>query len=496
MPIRKDMGKYDSIKPLHDCDLANETAVLINPDSLTLFSVSHHCNHSHEDVEMALLDSHSRSPLPLHNANPLTPPASSKLDDAQFSSPARPILRSSPQGQAQRLASLDVFRGITVALMIVVDYGGGVMPAINHSPWDGLTLADLVMPFFLFIVGVSLALAYKKIPSRGIATQKAVLRTLKLLFLGLFLQGGFLHGINNLTYGVDIQQIRWMGILQRIAIAYFLAAVCEIWLKGSDYVNSETALRRKYQLQLVVAVILTTLYLVLSYGLYVPDWEYQVPSQSTSNMASPKIFSVKCGTRGDTGPACNAVGMIDRKIFGIQHLYKRPIYARSEQCSINSPDYGPLPPNAPSWCQAPFDPEGILSTVMAVVTCLVGLHYGHIIVHFKDHRDRMLHWIIPSSCLIVLALGLDFVGMHINKVLYTVSYMSVTTGAAGLLFTGIYLMVDVYRWRRMNVVMEWMGKHALVIYVLAACNVLPVVLQGFYSGQPQNNILRLIGVTT
>ena len=47
--------------------------------------------------------------------------------------------------------------------MIVVDYGGGVMPAINHSPWDGLTLADLVMPFFLFIVGVSLALAYKVI---------------------------------------------------------------------------------------------------------------------------------------------------------------------------------------------------------------------------------------------------------------------------------------------------------------------------------------------
>lgn len=45
--------------------------------------------------------------------------------------------------------------------MIVVDYAGGVMPAINHSPWNGLTLADLVMPFFLFIVGVSLALAYK-----------------------------------------------------------------------------------------------------------------------------------------------------------------------------------------------------------------------------------------------------------------------------------------------------------------------------------------------
>ena len=82
-----------------------------------------------------------------------------------------------------------------------------------------------------------------------------------------------------------------------------------------------------------------------------------------------------------------------------------------QQCSINSPGYGPLPPDAPSWCQAPFDPEGILrsvlhlrththlyiafvfksdlggsfcsSSVMAIVTCLVGLHFGHVIVHFK-----------------------------------------------------------------------------------------------------------------
>ncbi|KAG6597723.1 Heparan-alpha-glucosaminide N-acetyltransferase, partial [Cucurbita argyrosperma subsp. sororia] len=490
MAGRKDMGNYEPIKGADDCDLPNDTAILINPDSLTLISLSKRSNPTDEDVEMALRDSHSTSPLPLHNATSLTPAVSSKIDDPQFSSSASPL------HHRHRLVSLDVFRGITVALMIVVDYAGGVMPAINHSPWNGLTLADLVMPFFLFIVGVSLALAYKKIPSRGIATQKAVLRTLKLLVLGLFLQGGFFHGLNTLTYGVDIQQIRWMGILQRIAIAYFLAALCEIWLKGSDYVNSETALRRKYQLQLIVAVILTTLYLVLLYGMYVPDWEYQVSSQTASHVASPNIFSVKCGTRGDTGPACNAVGMIDRKIFGIQHLYKRPIYARSEQCSINSPDNGPLPPDAPSWCQAPFDPEGLLSTVMAVVTCLVGLHYGHIIVHFKDHRDRMLHWIIPSSCLIVLAIGLDFLGMHINKVLYTVSYMSVTAGAAGLLFTGIYLMVDVYRWRRMTVVMEWMGKHALVIYILAACNVLPVVIQGFYWGQPQNSMLRLIGIPT
>ncbi|CAK7335993.1 unnamed protein product [Dovyalis caffra] len=138
-----------------------------------------------------------------------------------------------------------VSHSLSMQLMILVDDAGGVLPAINHSPWNGLTLADVVMPFFLFIVGVALGLTYK------------------------------------------------------------------------------------------------------------------VPVAASSS--APKIFPVKCGVRGDTGPACNAVGMIDRTVLGIQHLYRKPIYARTNPCSINSPDYGPLPPDAPSWCQAPFDPEGLLS---------------------------------------------------------------------------------------------------------------------------------------
>eukprot|EP00261_Vitis_vinifera_P025073 XP_010657682.1 PREDICTED: heparan-alpha-glucosaminide N-acetyltransferase isoform X2 [Vitis vinifera] len=403
--------------------------------------------------------------------------------------------RGGGNASKRRLVSLDVFRGLTVAIfnlnlsqiMILVDDAGGILPAINHSPWNGLTLADFVMPFFLFIVGVSLALAYKNLSSGYLATKMAVVRALKLLVFGLFLQGGYFHGLNNLTYGVDIEQIRLAGILQRIAVAYFLAAVCEIWLKGDSNVKSGSSLLKKYQFQWAVVLVLTVAYCSLLYGLYVPDWEYSIPSETSSSAL--KIFKVKCGVRSDTGPACNAVGMIDRNVLGIQHLYKRPIYARMKQCSINSPDYGPLPPNAPTWCQAPFDPEGLLSSVMAIVTCLVGLHYGHIIVHFKDHKDRILHWIVPSSCLLVLGFALDFFGMHVNKALYTLSYMCVTAGAAGILFAGIYLMVDMYGYRRPTIVMEWMGMHALMIYILAACNILPVFLQGFYWRRPQNNIV-------
>ncbi|KAK2980052.1 hypothetical protein RJ640_000118 [Escallonia rubra] len=396
-----------------------------------------------------------------------------------------------------RLVSLDVFRGLTVSLMILVDDAGGIVPAINHSPWNGLTLADFVMPFFLFIVGLSLGLANKNFSCRVGATKKAISRAVKLLILGLFLQGGYFHGLRTLTYGVDIKHIRWMGTLQRIAIAYMVSAVCEIWLKGDDgkcdighmeedeHLNPHIGEKRHVVLMegnfiefidgKAVALALTAIYLSLLYGLYVPDWNYQV----------------KCGLRGDTGPSCNAVGMIDRKILGIQHLYKRPIYSRTKQCSINSPDYGPLPPDAPSWCRAPFDPEGLLSSVMAIVTCLIGLHYGHIIVHLKDHRSRLSQWMIASFGLVLFGVVFDFSGMHINKALYTVSYVCVTAGAAGILFAGIYVLVDMYGYKRSIVVLEWMGMNALLIYILIACNILPVILQGFYWGRPQNNIVSI-----
>eukprot|EP01018_Ginkgo_biloba_P019145 Gb_12199 [translate_table: standard] len=148
-----------------------------------------------------------------------------------------------------RLASLDVFRGLTVALMILVDDAGGILPAINHSPWNGVTLADFVMPFFLFIVGVSLGLAYKKVPNKVFATCKAILRAFKLLILGILLQGGYFHGINNLTFGVNIEKIRWLGILQRIAIGYIFAALCEIWLTSNHAVDSSLGLLKKYYIQ-------------------------------------------------------------------------------------------------------------------------------------------------------------------------------------------------------------------------------------------------------
>uniref|UniRef100_A0A0E0MG42 Heparan-alpha-glucosaminide N-acetyltransferase catalytic domain-containing protein n=1 Tax=Oryza punctata TaxID=4537 RepID=A0A0E0MG42_ORYPU len=393
----------------------------------------------------------------------------------------------------QRLVSLDVFRGITVALMIIVDDVGGIVPAISHSPWDGVTLADFVFPFFLFIVGVSLAFAYKKVPDKMLATKKAMLRAVKLFIVGLILQGGFFHGIHELNYGVDIRKIRLMGVLQRIAMAYLVVALCEIWLRrvstGGD-IGSGSMLIRRYHHQMFVGLVLVVTYLVILYGLHVPDWEYEV----TSPDSTVKHFLVKCGVKGDTGPGCNAVGMIDRSVLGIQHLYAHPVYLKTEQCSMDSPRNGPLPSNAPSWCEAPFDPEGLLSSLMAIVTCLVGLQIGHVIVHFKKHDERIKRWSILSLCLLTLGFSLHLFGLHMNKSLYSLSYTCVTTGTAGLFFAAIYLLVDVKGCKRPVFPMEWMGKHALMIFVLVACNIVSVLVQGFYWREPSNNLLKLIGI--
>ncbi|KAI3467842.1 hypothetical protein Pfo_024505 [Paulownia fortunei] len=103
-------------------------------------------------------------------------------------------------------------------------------------------------------------------------------------------------------------------INHRIAAAYCVAAMCEIWLRNVEKVSSGLSLLKKYQWHWTVVFVLTTIYLLLLYGLYVPDWEYQIPYDASSEA---KIFMVTCGVHGDTGPACNDAGMIDRIILGV-----------------------------------------------------------------------------------------------------------------------------------------------------------------------------------
>ncbi|KAL1067694.1 hypothetical protein V6Z11_D12G147300, partial [Gossypium hirsutum] len=321
---------------------------------------------------------------------------------------------------------------------------------------------------------------------KSLATKKVVLRTVKLFLLGLFLQGGYFHGRNNLAYGVDVAKIRWLGVLQRISIGYLLASITEIWLVRNVMVDSPTAFVQKYYIQWIIATLLLSLYMCVLYGLYVPNWEFQSPSLTLSTNG-PHTQIVHCGVRGSLEPPCNAVGYIDRYFLGEPHLYRRPVYRRTKECSVNSPDYGHLPPHSPEWCLAPFDPEGILSSLMAVLTCIVGLHFGLILLHHKGQMHRVVLWSMSSFALLFSGFVLQLLGIPFSKPLYTLSYMCITAGASGLFLTIIFYIVDVKHFRKPVVLLQWMGMNALIIYALAACDIFPAAVQGFYWRSPENN---------
>ncbi|GFP96213.1 hypothetical protein PHJA_001765400 [Phtheirospermum japonicum] len=178
--------------------------------------------------------------------------------------------------------------------MILVDDAGKGFPSINHAPWFEVTLADFVMPFLLFGVGVSVSLVFKNVANKLAATKKVVIRYIKLFLLGIILQGGYVHGRDNLTYGVDIMRIRVIGVLQRIEIG--------------------------------------SLYMVLLFGLYVPSWALD---ESDLCMILPTSLganrkTVHCGLRGNLKPPCNAVRLIDRVVLGEKHLYQHPVYIRTK----------------------------------------------------------------------------------------------------------------------------------------------------------------------
>ncbi|KAE8677699.1 heparan-alpha-glucosaminide N-acetyltransferase-like isoform X3 [Hibiscus syriacus] len=330
--------------------------------------------------------------------------------------------------KTQRVASLDIFRGLTVALMILVDDAGGEWPVIGHAPWHGCNLADFVMPFFLFIVGMAIPLALKRMPSRGKAVKKVVFRTLKLLFWGLLLQGGFSHAPDELTYGVDMKMIRFCGILQ-------------FTVRDKDSAD---------------------------YG---------------------RVFTVACNMRGKLDPPCNAVGYIDREVLGINHMYHKPAWRRYKACTQNSPYEGPFKNDAPSWCHAPFEPEGILSSISAILSTIIGVHFGHVLVHLKGHSERLKQWIVMGFAFLVLGFALHFTLIPLNKQLYTFSYVCVTSGAAALVFSTIYILVDIWGFKYMFLPLKWIGMNSMLVYVMAAEGIFAGFINGWYYEDPNNTLV-------
>lgn len=130
-------------------------------------------------------------------------------------------------GGSQRILSVDIFRGITIAAMILVNTPGtwsSVYGPLLHAEWHGITPTDLIFPFFLFIVGMSITFAYTGKKERGVTSdvyKKIVSRTLKLIFLGLFLAAFTLE----FPFFKDFSNLRIPGVLQRIGVVFFIASL-------------------------------------------------------------------------------------------------------------------------------------------------------------------------------------------------------------------------------------------------------------------------------
>lgn len=123
-----------------------------------------------------------------------------------------------------RILSVDIFRGMTIVLMILVNTPGtwsAVYPPLLHAQWHGYTPTDLVFPFFLFIVGTSIVFSYRNKPSNSGAYKKITVRALKLIGLGLFL-GAFTISV---PFFKDFTDIRFPGVLQRIGVVFFFASI-------------------------------------------------------------------------------------------------------------------------------------------------------------------------------------------------------------------------------------------------------------------------------
>ncbi|KAK9192882.1 hypothetical protein WN944_003575 [Citrus x changshan-huyou] len=395
------------------------------------------------------------------------------------------------QQKSKRVATLDAFRGLTVVLMILVDDAGGAYARIDHSPWNGCTLADFVMPFFLFIVGVAIALALKKVPKINGAVKKIIFRTLKLLFWGIILQGGYSHAPDALSYGVDMKHIRWCGILQRIALVYLVVALIEtLTTKRRPNVLEPRHLSifTAYQWQWIGGFVAFVIYMITTYSLYVPNWSFSEHSDH-----GVKKYIVKCGMRGHLGPACNAVGYVDRELWGINHLYSDPVWSRLEACTLSSPNSGPLREDAPSWCRAPFEPEGLLSTISAILSGTIGIHYGHVLIHFKGHSARLKHWVSMGFGLLIIAIILHFTNaIPINKQLYSFSYVCFTAGAAGIVFSALYVLMDVWELRTPFLFLKWIGMNAMLVFVLGAQGILAGFVNGWYYKNPDYTLVNWI----
>jgi predicted acyltransferase len=315
-----------------------------------------------------------------------------------------------------RLESLDVFRGLTIAGMILVNDPGtwsAVYWPLAHADelmsehpagwysgkwWvdaNGWTPTDLVFPFFLFIAGVSMVLSFAARQARGDSRRELMKHVARRSAI-ILLIGWFIH----LEPYFNFSRMRYPGVLPRIAVVYLCASVITLW----------TARRGRI---VWIAVLLAGYYAIMR---FIP-----VPG---------------CDPTAWMTQHCSLAGWIDRKVM-LGHLYR-----------------------------ADFDPEGLLSTLPAIATTLLGTLTGEFLRSAASLRKKVLGLVIAGAAGVAAGYAWH-PWFPIYKPLWTSSYVLFTAGAACLLLALCWWLIEMRGWRVWARPFLWLGSNAILAYALS-----------------------------
>jgi predicted acyltransferase len=326
---------------------------------------------------------------------------------------------------SNRYLSLDVLRGLTVALMIVVNTPGSWsinFDPLKHAAWHGLTVTDLVFPSFLFVVGNAMSFSMTKLKdlSPPEFLRKVGKRSLTIFLIGLFLTVfPFFRFLDGEFVWYDFARIRFMGVLQRIALCYAVAALVVYYGKRNA--------------ALIFSILALPGYWWLMYFFGMGGDPYSLET--------------------------NAATRFDMWVLGASHLYMGE--------------------------GVPFEPEGLLSTLPATVNVLAGYLVGWYIQKKGSTSSTVWTLVVVGALSLIVGYIWDMV-FPINKKIWTSSFVLVTVGISTCALAGLMYLIEVLSLKKWTYFFEVFGRNPLILYVLSGVFVrimLLIYIQGVTSKQ-------------
>ncbi|XP_035556039.1 heparan-alpha-glucosaminide N-acetyltransferase isoform X2 [Canis lupus baileyi] len=331
-----------------------------------------------------------------------------------------------PPSALPRLRSIDTFRGLALILMVFVNYGGGKYWYFKHSSWNGLTVADLVFPWFVFIMGSSIFLSMTSMLQRGCSKFRLLGKIAWRSFL-LFCIGVVIVNPNYCLGPLSWDKVRIPGVLQRLGVTYFVVAVLEL-IFAKPVPESCASERRCFSLRDIILSWPQWLFILLLESIWLGlTFFLPVPGCPTGYLGPGGI--------GDLGkyPNCTggAAGYIDRLLLGDDHIYQHPSSAVLYHTKV------------------PYDPEGILGTISSIVMAFLGIQAGKILLYYKDQTKDILIRFTAWCCFLgLISVALTKISENegfipINKNLWSISYVTTLSSFAFFILLILYPIVDV-----------------------------------------------------